>query len=111
MNPLFKVSNLFYPVNNLRSLLIWLVLSLIIVYTIFFKTFEGIIKMEWSIIGINFLYAVLGVVLMFLSYKVFDWLTPKVNFAEELKKGNVAVAIFIAALFVAIAIIIGGSLN
>jgi putative membrane protein len=67
--------------------------------------------MEWTIIGINFLYAALGVVLMFLSYKIFDWLTPKVNFADELKKGNIAVAIFIAALFIGIAIIIGGSLN
>jgi uncharacterized membrane protein YjfL (UPF0719 family) len=68
-------------------------------------------KMEWTIIGINFLYATLGVVLMFLSYKIIDWLTPKMNFADELKKGNIAVAIFIAALFIGIAIIIGGSLN
>ena len=67
--------------------------------------------MEWNIIAMNFLYAVLGVVLMFLAYKVFDWLTPKVNFAEELKKGNIAVAIFIAALFIGIAIIVGNSLN
>jgi len=67
--------------------------------------------MEWSIIGMNFLYAILGVVLMYLSYRAFDRLTPEVNFAEELKKGNVAAAIFIAALFLAIAIIIGGALN
>jgi uncharacterized membrane protein YjfL (UPF0719 family) len=67
--------------------------------------------MEWSIIGINFLYASLGVVLMFLAYKAFDKLSPKINFEDELKKGNIAVAIFVAALFIAIAIIIGGSLN
>lgn len=67
--------------------------------------------MEWSIIGLNFLYAVLGVVLMYVAYRVIDWLTPQVNFAEELRKGNVAVAIFIAAIFLAIAIIIGGALN
>lgn len=67
--------------------------------------------MEWNIITINFLYAVLGVVLMFISYKIFDWLTPKVNFADELKKGNIAVAIFVAALFIGIAIIVGNSLN
>lgn len=67
--------------------------------------------MEWSIIGINFLYAALGVVLMFLAYKIFDKFSPKIDFEEELKKGNLAVAIFIAALFIAIAIIIGGSLN
>ena len=67
--------------------------------------------MDWEIIGINFLYAALGVVLMFVSYKLFDKLSPKINFEDELKKGNIAVAIFIAALFIAIAIIVGGSLN
>ena len=67
--------------------------------------------MELRIIGLNFVYAVLGVVLMFVSYRLIDRLTPEVNFPEELKRGNVAVAIFIAALFIAIAIIIGGALN
>ncbi|HXW96170.1 MAG TPA: DUF350 domain-containing protein [Gemmatimonadales bacterium] len=67
--------------------------------------------MEWSIIGINFLYAVLGVVLMYLSYRAVDKLTPEVNFSEELKKGNLAAAIFIAAIFLAIAVIIGGALH
>ena len=67
--------------------------------------------MEWTIIGINFLYAAIGVVLMFISYKIFDKLSPKIDFEDELKKGNIAVAIFIASLFIAIAIIIGGALN
>jgi putative membrane protein len=67
--------------------------------------------MEWTIIGLNFLYATLGVVLMFLSYKIFDKLSPKIDFEDELKKGNIAVAIFIAALFISIALIIGGALN
>lgn len=67
--------------------------------------------MEWSIIGLNFLYAVLGVVLMYTAYRVVDRLTPEVNFAEELRKGNIAAAIFIAAIFLAIAIIIAGALN
>jgi len=67
--------------------------------------------MEWSVVGLNFLYAALGVVLMYLAYRAFDLLTPKVDFPAELKRGNVAVAIFIGALFIAIAIIIGGALN
>lgn len=66
---------------------------------------------QLSIIALNFGYAVLGVILMFVSYRVIDWLTPNVNFPEELKRGNVAVAIFIAALFLSIAIIIGNALN
>ena len=67
--------------------------------------------MEWRIIGLNFLYAVFGVVLMFVSYRIIDWCTPQVDFPSELKKGNVAVGIFIAAIFLAVAIIIGGALN
>ena len=69
------------------------------------------VAVEWTIIAVNFLYAGLGVVLMYASYRLIDVVTPNVDFAAELKNGNVAVAIFIAALFVAIAIIIGGALN
>ncbi len=67
--------------------------------------------MEWKIIVLNLSYAVAGVVIMYLSYRVIDWLTPQVDFAVELKKGNIAVAVFIAAIFLSIAIIIGGALN
>ncbi|MES2525243.1 MAG: DUF350 domain-containing protein [Gemmatimonadota bacterium] len=67
--------------------------------------------MQLSIIALNFGYAILGVILMFASYRVIDWLTPSVDFPDELKRGNIAVAIFIAALFIAIAMIIGNALN
>ena len=67
--------------------------------------------MEWRIIALNFFYAALGLGLMFLAYRVFDLLTPQVDFPEELKKGNLAVSIFIASIFVSLAIIIGGALN
>jgi len=67
--------------------------------------------MEWRIVVINFVYACLGVVLMFIAYKIFDLLTPQLDFPEELKKNNTAVAIFIAALFISIGIIVGGALN
>lgn len=67
--------------------------------------------MQLSILALNIGYAIFGVILMFLSYRLIDKLTPEVNFPEELKKGNVAVAIFIASIFVSIAIIIGNSLN
>ena len=66
---------------------------------------------QLSIVALNFVYAVLGVVLMYLSYRAIDRLTPEVDFPAELKRGNVAVAVFIGALFLAIAMIIGGALN
>jgi putative membrane protein len=67
--------------------------------------------MEWRIVVLNFVYAILGVALMFIAYRVIDMLTPQVDFAEELKKGNVAVGIFIAAIFISIALVIGGALH
>jgi uncharacterized membrane protein YjfL (UPF0719 family) len=66
---------------------------------------------QLSILALNFGYAILAVVLMYLSYRTIDKLTPEVDFHAELKRGNVAVAIFIAAIFIAIALIIGRSLN
>ena len=67
--------------------------------------------MEWAIILLNFIYAALGLVLMFLAYKIFDWLSPKLNFEDELKRGNIAVAIFLAAIFITIGLVIGGALK
>lgn len=67
--------------------------------------------MEWQIIALNYTYAALGLVLMFLAYKVFDWLSPRINFEDELKKGNLAVAVFIASIFITIGMVIGGALK
>ncbi|MEP6691245.1 MAG: DUF350 domain-containing protein [Gemmatimonadaceae bacterium] len=67
--------------------------------------------MDFRIPLLNFGYAALGVVLMFISYRVIDWLTPQVDFPEELRKGNIAVAIFIAAIFISIAMVVGGALK
>ena len=67
--------------------------------------------MEWQVIVLNFVYATLGVALMFMSYRLIDRLTPEVDFPAELRKGNVAVGIVIAAVFIAIALIVGRALN
>ena len=67
--------------------------------------------MQLEIIALNLLYAVAGVVIMFVSYRVIDQLTPQVNFPEELKRGNIAVAIFVAAIFLSIAMISARALN
>jgi uncharacterized membrane protein YjfL (UPF0719 family) len=66
---------------------------------------------QFSVIAVNVLYAVIGVVLMFVSYRAIDRLTPQVDFPAELQRGNVAVAIFVAAIFVSIALIIGKALG
>ena len=67
--------------------------------------------MQLSVIAVNILYAIIGVVLMYVSYRLIDRLTPEVDFPAELQRGNIAVAIFIAAIFVSIALIIGKALG
>lgn len=67
--------------------------------------------MQLSILALNLIYAALGVVLMFIAYRIIDRLTPEVDFPAELRKGNIAVAIFIAALWISIALIIGRAIG
>lgn len=67
--------------------------------------------MQLSILGLNLVYAALGVVLMWVAYRVIDRMTPEVDFPAELKRGNIAVAIFIAALFISIALIVGRAIG
>jgi putative membrane protein len=66
---------------------------------------------QFSVITLNVIYAVIGVVLMYVSYRAIDRLTPQVDFPAELQRGNVAVAIFMAAIFISIAMIIGKALG
>jgi uncharacterized membrane protein YjfL (UPF0719 family) len=66
---------------------------------------------QLSIVGLNIVYAIVGVVLMYGSYRMFDRLSRRIDFEEELQKGNIAVAIVIGSIFIAIAMIISGTLG
>ena len=67
--------------------------------------------MDFSIIAVNILYAVIGLALLFGAYWIFDSQLLQINLRQELKNGNIAVAIFFAALFLCFAIIISSSLS
>jgi putative membrane protein len=66
---------------------------------------------QLSIVGLNIAYAIIGVILMYGSYRVFDLLSRRIDFQEELQKGNIAVAIVIGSIFIAIAMIVSGALG
>lgn len=51
-------------------------------------------------------FGLLGIVLLIIGFKVFDWITPKLKVEEELMKGNVAVGIAVGALLLAISLIV-----
>lgn len=52
------------------------------------------------------LFGILGIALLALGFKVFEWITPKVKLEEELGKGNVAVGIVVAAATLGVALIV-----
>jgi putative membrane protein len=51
-------------------------------------------------------FGLLGIALLALGFKVFEWITPKLNVEEELTKGNIAVGIMVGAMLLAISLII-----
>ena len=59
------------------------------------------IAIGWGVIGAISMALGLGILL-----RVFDWLTP-INEWEEIKRGNVSVAIIMAAVILALGIAIG----
>jgi uncharacterized membrane protein YjfL (UPF0719 family) len=53
-------------------------------------------------------FGVIGIFLMVLGFKAFDWITPKLDVEKELaEKHNVAVAIMIGAVIVGVSYIVG----
>lgn len=57
------------------------------------------------------IFGLLGIVLTVFGFKIFDWLTPKIDIERELAQNhNVAVAIVVAAVIVGISIIVAAVL-
>ena len=60
---------------------------------------------------LSILFAVIGFVLLFLGYRVFDLLTPTDLNDDIYRKGNVAAAIFAGAFVIALAIVISHAIS
>jgi uncharacterized membrane protein YjfL (UPF0719 family) len=54
----------------------------------------------------SIIWALFGLCLMFLGYKIFDWITP-FNLDKEIDEGNVAAGVAAAGIFLAVAWIVG----
>jgi len=66
-----------------------------------FIMIQYLVTMGWAIAGAVAMGIGLGV-----AMKVFTVLTPNINEIEELKKGNIGVAIVLAAVILAMAIVV-----
>jgi uncharacterized membrane protein YjfL (UPF0719 family) len=58
----------------------------------------------------SLIYAGVGIVLLFLAYKVFDWLTPMDMDKEIFEENKTAVAIAVGAFVLGIALVIGAAI-
>jgi|GEM_PF-1247671 len=65
----------------------------------------------WTLMSIaeaalaSMLFGILGIVLLALGFKVFEWITPKLHIEEELAKGNMAVAVVVASALIGISLV------
>jgi len=46
-----------------------------------------------------------------IAFKLFDWITPNLQFEIELKNNNVSVAIFLAGLFIGLGLLLGSAVK
>lgn len=65
----------------------------------------------WAAVIGSVVFGLIGIVLLILGYRLFDLLTPALHFQEELKKGNIAVAIVVSVLLAAIAYIAANAIR
>jgi uncharacterized membrane protein YjfL (UPF0719 family) len=52
-----------------------------------------------------------GLVGFLAAYKLFDWITPGINFSDQLNADNRAVAIFLAGLFIGLGLLLGNAIK
>jgi uncharacterized membrane protein YjfL (UPF0719 family) len=65
----------------------------------------------WQSVGTGALFGIVGIVLLIGGFKLFDLVETKVDFSLEIKNGNVAVAIVVAAFLVAVSFIVGRTIG
>ncbi len=61
----------------------------------------------WHSIFVSALNGALGILLSAFGYKLFDLIETKVDFAEEIRKGNMPDAVVVASFLIGICYIIG----
>ena len=58
------------------------------------------------------IFGIVGIFLMALGFKVFDWITPQIDVQKELaEKNNIAVGIVIGAVIIGVAIVVAAAMS
>jgi putative membrane protein len=81
---------------------------MVMVQLLAFANFDtaALVALFWAVV-----FGLVGMILMLLGFKMFDWITPRIELERELaEKGNIAVAIVCAAVIIAMAIVIAAAI-
>ena len=52
-------------------------------------------------------FGIVAILLVVAGYRLFDWVTPKLDFDGEIQKGNMAMAVVVAAFVLGLCFVIG----
>jgi uncharacterized membrane protein YjfL (UPF0719 family) len=69
---------------------------------------------EWlrpDVIGGTVLYAVIGVVVLWLAFIIIDWITPYKLWDQIVQEKNMALAVVVGAMFIALGMIIAAAIH
>ena len=64
-----------------------------------------------TVFGATLLYAVVGLVIFVVGFKLWDWLSPVEIWKEIAERQNIALAVLAGAVAISIAIIIGSAIH
>jgi putative membrane protein len=64
-----------------------------------------------TVFGSTVLYAVLGITIFVVGFRLWDWLTPVDIWKEIAEKHNIALAVMAGAIAIALSIIIGSAIH
>ena len=64
-----------------------------------------------TVFGATMLYAVVGLIIFFVGFKLWDWLSPVDIWKEIAERQNIALAVLAGAVAISIAIIIGSAIH
>jgi len=65
----------------------------------------------WLSLGFAALFGLLGILLSVVGYFLFDLVEWRIDFASEIKKGNIAAAIVVAAFVIGVCFIVGRAIG
>jgi putative membrane protein len=64
-----------------------------------------------TVFGATMLYAVVGLIIFVVGFKLWDWLSPVEIWKEIAERQNIALAVLAGAVAISIAIIIGSAIH